>query len=149
MHHHFTRNLFVAPAILATILSLHAQADTTVSSETPFGAVYTDEHPGSAGLPQYTHGNSYYFDITKASGRAIVLVEASRAGDDTKGDVLIFAGGKTILLGSWNKQKIPKEGLRFDASKHISKPGKYEIRFDWRGGAWGLETSKVTVDTRK
>ena len=119
------------------------------SSETPFGAVYTDEHAGTAGFPKFTHGNSYFFDVKKASGHAVVIIEATKPPKPSIGDVLLLTDGRSYLIGSWNQQKFPEHGFRFDVSKYVTKPGKYEIRFDYRNGPWGIDVNKVSIDTRK
>ena len=136
------RFVFVLYGLLA-----HAEVDTPL--ETPFGAVYTDEHLGVAGNQNFTKANSYFFDITKVSGRAIVQIDAVKRGDDSNGKIFTVTDGKFTQIGAWTKQKIPKSGLRFDASKYITKPGRYELRFVYATGAWALQISKVSIDTRK
>lgn len=148
MLHRLTRNLLTLSAFILTALPMAGLAETGVSSETPFGAIYTDEHPGSAG--HWPKGNVYQFNITKVSGHAVVLIEATKPQKGSKGDVLLLTDGKgLVLIGSWDQQKFPEHGFRFDVSKYITKPGPYAVRFDYRSGEWHLAVSKVSIDTRK
>ena len=144
LHHSLMLFITVCP-----VLSLPIHAETTVESENFFGAVYTDEHPGAAGYPRNTHENTYYFNVTKASGKAVVLVKAKKPPRPSIGEVRLLTEGNSFLIGSWNQQKFPGDGLRFDVGKYVTKPGKYEVRFIYRGGPWGLEIEKVQIDTRR
>ena len=134
---------------VSAVLSLPVHAETSVGSENFFGAIYTDEHPGAAGYPKNTHQNVYYFNIIKASGKAVVLVKAKKPPQPSIGEVRLLTEGNSFLIGSWNQQKFPGDGLRFDVSKYVKKSGKYEVRFNYKGGPWGLEIEKVQIDTRK
>ena len=126
MLHRFARYLLGSATIVLSVVSYPVLAETSVSDATPFGAVYTDEHPSLAALPENTRSNSYYFNITKTSGHPVVIAEARKEGDDSNGNVILLADGKSFVLGEWTKKNILKGELRFDASKYITKPGKYE-----------------------
>ena len=127
----------------AEILKLSSVATPPLGN--PQVATYTDTHKGHAGWGEKSVQSTYHFNVTKTSGKAKIFVDAGNPGN-SKGEVSLKSGNKSIVLGTWDGSKQSEWPLQFETI--LAKPGQYEVHFSWRSGNDGLTIRSVTIDTR-
>jgi len=108
-------------------------------------ALYTDAHEGSAGNANVTKRNTYEFDV-KMAGNAKILVDAPKPGDSRGEVTLKKKGEKTVVLGTWDSTKESGWPLQYETQ--ITKPGPYEVQFNFRSGRNHLTILAVKIDMR-
>lgn len=136
---------------LRTALALWAAIFWTAGAADPQAenikiGVIGDTHKGTIGAASKSYGATYHFEIPRIIGPPTVIVTADKPDQFCTGVVHLITDGKAKVLGTWDQTKWPDDGLRFDASKHITKPGKYQIEFARKSGKGELVVSAVKID---
>ena len=148
-------NLDAANKIQAKIEELNLEISGMANAATmPIGApaqgalpqngVFSDTHIGIAGSAKITKGNTYRIDV-KTTGKAKVVVDAKKPRS-SKGEVFIKNGETTILLGTWDSTKDSAWPLQYETE--ITKAGRHEVEFVFRGGAESISIHGVKIDMR-
>lgn len=112
------------------------------------GAVYADKHEGQVGMPQFVKDNVYSFEVSEVTSRATVMISEDPPKESSEGEFVLKVGDNSNVIGTWNQKSAASGHLQFNASKWITKPGKYSIEVKWKGGAHGLHITSITIDTR-
>ena len=112
------------------------------------GSVYIDKHEGNAGLPEFQTNTTYQFDIAEITTRAIVTILAVPPKQSSNGTFILKNKKNTDVIGAWSQKSAESGRIEINASKWITKPGKYSIEVKWKGGEHGLRTTAISIDTR-
>jgi len=106
--------------------------------------------------------NEYQFDISKAAAQGTLhFWIAADGGTDSNGDVLLVTTtGQAQVVHSWKSGTIPgvpppiqdhenkAREFQVDIGSHLSKPGRYTVRFKYTSGVHALVIYKVQIAQR-
>ena len=99
-------------------------------------------------MPQFVKDNVYSFEVSEVTSRATVMISEDPPKESSEGEFVLKVGDNSNVIGTWNQKSAASGHLQFNASKWITKPGKYSIEVKWKGGAHGLHITSITIDTR-
>jgi len=119
---------------------------------------YVVQAKGWAGIPEFSKNNVYSFELPEIGDKTTLTFYASgRTSTDTYGDVyLVTPEGKQKRVYRWSPDdfEIPlKEAMtyrhlkpvRVDISGLVRKPGRYQVRFQYRDGDDPLGILRVEI----
>lgn len=120
--------------------------------------IVADEHYGHAG--GQNQNNVYVLTVDRVNRPAILRMYIHGSnGTDTSGDVILKQpDGTETIVYRWNSEAVagkPTGAKKYtdvtpveaDVSQFVNQPGKYEVRFKYLSGHFGLVILKVELAT--